>query len=79
MLGSVVHNDGAARDVPPGSHATMRRGYGNAHPRIGQAFFSQSLFEWAISMTYAGSAVSALSLEQGLTCKIGWPLLVRSL
>src|SRR4051812_40930136 len=40
---------------------------------------SKSLFESALSRTYANSAVSALSLEQALACKTGCPLLARSL
>src|SRR3954468_11831542 len=40
---------------------------------------SKSLFECALSRTYANSAVSALSLEQALACKTGFPLLARSL
>src|SRR3954469_3618240 len=40
---------------------------------------AESLFEYAISRTYAGSVVSGLSLEQALACKTGCPLLARSL
>src|SRR3954465_10771276 len=40
---------------------------------------AQSLFECAISMVYADSAVSAVSLEQALACRTGCPLLARSL
>ena len=40
---------------------------------------AKSLFECAISMVYADSAVSAVSLEQALACKTGCPLLARSL
>src|SRR3954447_7067898 len=40
---------------------------------------TESLFESALSRTYANSAVSALSLEQALACKTGFPLLARSL
>src|SRR5215213_9162151 len=39
----------------------------------------KSLLECAISRIYTDSAVSALSLEQALACKIGCPLLARSL
>ena len=49
------------------------------HSALGYCTPAESLFECVISMTYAVSAVSALSLEQGLTCKIDCPLLVRSL
>src|SRR6185312_7276946 len=38
-----------------------------------------SLFECAISRTYAISEVSALSLNMALACKTGCPLLARSL
>src|SRR3954452_18249460 len=40
---------------------------------------TQSLFESALSRTYANSAVSVLSLEQALACKTGCPLLAQSL
>src|SRR4051795_3072406 len=39
----------------------------------------KSLFESALSRTYANSAVSALSLERALACRTGCPLLARSL
>src|SRR3954469_5478128 len=40
---------------------------------------TESLFESALSRTYANSAVSVLSLEQALACKTGCPLLAQSL
>src|SRR4051794_40880448 len=48
---------------------------------LGEAavYLAQSLFESALSRTYANSAVSVLSLEQALACKTGCPLLAQSL
>src|SRR3954451_19759440 len=57
---------------PSGSSRTVTRLRAKVLP-------AQSLFESALSRTYANSAVSALSLEQALACKTGFPLLARSL
>src|SRR4051794_3651057 len=86
--GMTLHLKKISQAVTPGAHALVlvdQAGWHQSKKLVVpdnvtlMPLPAKSLFEWAISRIYAVSAVSALSLEQALACKTGFPLLARSL